>query len=212
MNFGSVISAAGVAGLLSFCFLAAAIGSDYWYIIEVDKDSYAQSEDLSSHSGLWTIYEGKNASSHFIHSFLADTTNYTESERHMLNLHKVIVVLLPLNLVLLVFGWICGLVSSLARSKALLSGTATYFLLCSVLTLSGVSVYITYSQQALEELEHLIGGEQLAHVHVSFGWSLGVAWLAFGLQTTTGLLLLLASRMTYLDHADMHSPATDSLT
>ncbi|KPP71230.1 hypothetical protein Z043_109883 [Scleropages formosus] len=131
MNFGIVISSAGATALLSFCFLAAAIGSDYWYIIEVDKANCTHSEDLDSHSGLWRIYEGKNASSYFIHSFLVDTTNYTEPERHLLNLHKVVVVLLPLTLVLLVFGWICGLVSSLARSKSLLSGTASYFLLCS---------------------------------------------------------------------------------
>uniref|UniRef100_A0A8C9RNX5 Transmembrane protein 235 n=1 Tax=Scleropages formosus TaxID=113540 RepID=A0A8C9RNX5_SCLFO len=172
MNFGIVISSAGATALLSFCFLAAAIGSDYWYIIEVDKANCTHSEDLDSHSGLWRIYEGMDLTS-------------------LIDLHKVVVVLLPLTLVLLVFGWICGLVSSLARSKSLLSGTASYFLLCSLLTLSGVSVYISYSQQALEELERLIGTEQLAHVHVSYGWSLGVAWLAFSLQVATGLLLFL---------------------
>uniref|UniRef100_A0A8C9STA6 Transmembrane protein 235 n=1 Tax=Scleropages formosus TaxID=113540 RepID=A0A8C9STA6_SCLFO len=183
--------ATGATALLSFCFLAAAIGSDYWYIIEVDKANCTHSEDLDSHSGLWRIYEGP------------PHTNY---------LHKVVVVLLPLTLVLLVFGWICGLVSSLARSKSLLSGTASYFLLCSLLTLSGVSVYISYSQQALEELERLIGTEQLAHVHVSYGWSLGVAWLAFSLQVATGLLLFLASRMTHVDHGGVPSPAAGSLT
>lgn len=46
-------------------------------------------------------------------------------------LHKVIVILLPLSLVLLVFGGILGLVSSLARSRTLLVGTAAYLLLCS---------------------------------------------------------------------------------
>uniref|UniRef100_A0A8C9VY84 Transmembrane protein 235 n=1 Tax=Scleropages formosus TaxID=113540 RepID=A0A8C9VY84_SCLFO len=193
MNFGIVISSAGATALLSFCFLAAAIGSDYWYIIEVDKANCTHSEDLDSHSGLWRIYEGMDLTS-------------------LIDLHKVVVVLLPLTLVLLVFGWICGLVSSLARSKSLLSGTASYFLLCSLLTLSGVSVYISYSQQALEELERLIGTEQLAHVHVSYGWSLGVAWLAFSLQVATGLLLFLASRMTHVDHGGVPSPAAGSLT
>lgn len=46
-------------------------------------------------------------------------------------MHKVIAILLPLSLVMLVFGGICGLVSSLARSRTLLIGSASYFLLCS---------------------------------------------------------------------------------
>lgn len=46
-------------------------------------------------------------------------------------LHKVVVILLPLSLILLVFGWIFGLVSSLASSPKLLAASASYFLLCS---------------------------------------------------------------------------------
>ena len=46
-------------------------------------------------------------------------------------LHKVVVVLLPVSLVLLVGGWILGLVSALARSGRLLAASASYFLLCS---------------------------------------------------------------------------------
>lgn len=46
-------------------------------------------------------------------------------------LHKVVVIVLPLSLVLLVFGWIFGLVSSLAGSAKLLAGVASYFLFCS---------------------------------------------------------------------------------
>lgn len=46
-------------------------------------------------------------------------------------MHSVIAILLPLSLVMLVFGGICGLVSSLARSRTLLIGSASYFLLCS---------------------------------------------------------------------------------
>lgn len=47
------------------------------------------------------------------------------------DMHSAIVVLLPLSLVLLVFGGICGLISSLARSPTLLIGTASYLILCS---------------------------------------------------------------------------------
>lgn len=43
----------------------------------------------------------------------------------------VIGIVLPLSLVMLVFGGICGLVSSLARSSSLLLGTASYILLSS---------------------------------------------------------------------------------
>lgn len=56
-------------------------------------------------------------------------------------MHNMIAVLLPLSLVLLVFGGICGMVSSLARSRLLLMGTALYFLLCSKF-LSCLSLYI----------------------------------------------------------------------
>ncbi len=49
-------------------------------------------------------------------------------------LHKVVVIMLPLSLVLLVFSWIFGLVSSLASSPNLLAGSAAYVLFCSEFT------------------------------------------------------------------------------
>lgn len=49
-------------------------------------------------------------------------------------LHKVVVIVLPLSLVLLLFGWIFGLVSSLARIPNLLAGSASYILFCSMST------------------------------------------------------------------------------
>lgn len=58
MKYGPVVLSAGLTGLLSFCFLAVAIGTDYWYIIDVNKPNYTGSDDLSSHSGLWRIIEG----------------------------------------------------------------------------------------------------------------------------------------------------------
>lgn len=54
-------------------------------------------------------------------------------------MHRAIVVLLPLSLVLLLLGGICGLVSSLAQSQVLLTGTASYFFICSENTLSMLS-------------------------------------------------------------------------
>lgn len=59
-------------------------------------------------------------------------------------LHHVVVILLPLSLVLLVFGWIFGLVSSLACSPKLLAGSATYFLFCSKWPNSCTGFYVCW--------------------------------------------------------------------
>lgn len=62
MKFGRVVVAAGALGFLSFAFLALAIGSEYWYIIDVNTGNCSNSQSVmevqSSHSGLWRIYEG----------------------------------------------------------------------------------------------------------------------------------------------------------
>ena len=59
MRYGVVVLVAGFTGMLSFSLLAVAIGTEYWYIIDVDKPNYTDPEDLSSHSGLWATYEGR---------------------------------------------------------------------------------------------------------------------------------------------------------
>lgn len=59
MNFGTVVISAGLCGLLSFILLAVSIGTEYWYIIDVDEGKNTSLEYSSSHSGLWRIYEGK---------------------------------------------------------------------------------------------------------------------------------------------------------
>ncbi|XP_049417407.1 transmembrane protein 235-like [Epinephelus fuscoguttatus] len=197
MRFGLVVLTAGFTGLLSFSLLAVAIGTDYWYIIDVNKPNCTGPDDLSSHSGLWRINEGANMSS-VIPSFTANMSSLSETERHLLGLHKVVVILLPLSLVLLVLGWIFGLVSSLACSPRLLAGSASYFLCCSLFTLSGVSIYIKYSNLAMEEFQRIVPPENLAHVHVSFGWSLAIAWLSYSLEVATGLLLMLAARISQM--------------
>lgn len=70
-----------------------------------------------------------------------------------------------------------------------------------LLTLCGVSLYIIYSYEALTETKRLVGPEGLAYVHTSFGWSLGLAWLSFGLELLTGILLLIAAQMSKLQHS-----------
>lgn len=52
MGYGVIVLTAGFTALLSFTFLAVAIGTDYWYIIDVNIPNIP-----SSHSGLWRIYE-----------------------------------------------------------------------------------------------------------------------------------------------------------
>ncbi|XP_029364984.1 transmembrane protein 235 [Echeneis naucrates] len=197
MRYGLVVISAGFTGLLSFSLLAVAIGTEYWYIIDVNRPNHTGPDDLSSHSGLWRINEGANGSS-FIPSFTANMSSLSEAERHLLGLHKVVVILLPLSLVLLVFGWIFGLVSSLACSPNLLAGAATYFLFSSLFTLSGVCIYIKYSNQAMEEFQQIVSPENLAYVNVSFGWSLATAWVSYSLEVATGLLLMLAARITQM--------------
>uniref|UniRef100_A0A3B5LPU2 Transmembrane protein 235 n=1 Tax=Xiphophorus couchianus TaxID=32473 RepID=A0A3B5LPU2_9TELE len=177
MKYGLVVLSAGFTGLLSFTFLAVAIGTDYWYIIDVNKPNHTGPNDLSSHSGLWRIIEGLGISYSLINK------SYT---------------ILNFSLVLLVFGWILGLVSSLACSPRLLAASASYVFLCSIFTLSGVSIYIKYSNQAMEEFQRIVPPENLVFVHVSFGWSLALAWLSYSLEVATGLLLLLAARITQI--------------
>ncbi|XP_062299178.1 transmembrane protein 235 [Scomber scombrus] len=201
VTFGCLVIAAGICGTLSFAFLAASLGTEYWYIIEMNPVNMSDLEDISSHSGLWSINEGGKMYADSIDSFTADYSRYSETELRMLNMHSAIVVVLPLSLVLLLFGGICGLVSSLARSPVLLTGTASYFFVCSLLTLCGVSLYIIYSYLALAETERLVGPEGLAYIHTSFGWSLGLAWLSYSLELLSGILLLIAARMAKLQHS-----------
>ncbi|XP_024140890.1 transmembrane protein 235 isoform X2 [Oryzias melastigma] len=200
-SFGALVVSAGICGLLSFAFLATSLGTDYWYIIETNPVNATDFEDLTSHSGLWRINEGGQIQADSVDSFRADFSRFSETELRLLNMHSAIVVVLPLSLVLLLFGGICGLISSLARSPVLLTGTACYFFICSLLTLSGASLYIVYSFQALAETERLVGPEGLSYIHASFGWSLGLAWLSYGLELLAGVLLLAAAQTAKLQQS-----------
>lgn len=138
------------------------------------------------------------ANSTVIPSFSANTSSLSDVEKHLLNLHKMVVIILPLSLILLVFAWIVGLVSSLACSPKLLAGSAAYIFFCSLFTLSGLCIYIHYSNRAMEELQREVTPETLSYVNVSFGWSLASAWLSFSLEIVTGLVLLLAARISQM--------------
>ncbi|XP_063073678.1 transmembrane protein 235-like [Engraulis encrasicolus] len=195
MKFGVVVIAACILGFSSFGLLVLAIGSEYWYVIHVNPSDNCSDRQImegvqSSHAGLWRIYEGPDNSPYIISD---EAPNHTALEKHLLRLHRAVVVLLPLNLLLLVAGGLCSLYSVLTSSSCLLKATATYILLCSLCTLSGVSLYVSYSQQALAEVRRTVDAEMLSRVQLSFGWSLAVACLSFCLQACCGLLLLWAS-------------------
>ncbi|XP_040885130.1 transmembrane protein 235 [Toxotes jaculatrix] len=195
VSFGSVVIMAGICGILSFAFLATALGTTHWYIIEM------KSKNMSSHSGLWITIEGGKMWEDSADFFKANYSRHSTTELQLQKMHGAIVVVLPLSLVLLLFGGICGLVSSLARSPVLLTRTASYFFICSLLTLCAVILYIIYSYEALAEAERRVEPEVLADVHISFGWSLGMVWLSYGLELLTGVLLLTAARMAKLQHS-----------
>lgn len=56
----ALLLVAALGALLSFALLAAAVGSDYWYLLEVAAagNRTGLPGPLSSHSGLWHICEG----------------------------------------------------------------------------------------------------------------------------------------------------------
>lgn len=75
------------------------------------------------------------------------------------------------------------------------------FISAGLLTLCGVSLYIIYSDQALAATESLVGPEGLAYIHISFGWSFGLAWLSYSLEVLTSVLLLTAAHSAKLQHS-----------
>ena len=68
-----------------------------------------------------------------------------------------------------------------------------------LLTLSGMVLYIIYSYLALAETERLLGPLGLVGVSTSFGWSTVLAWLSYGLEVLSGLLLLTAAHKVKQD-------------
>ncbi|XP_007428575.1 transmembrane protein 235 [Python bivittatus] len=195
---GALCLAAALNGLLSFGLLAAALGTDYWYLIHVDgagrNGSAWDGEELSSHSGLWRLCEGQNACMPLIDPFGAESWLVPASLQHLIYMHRAFMILLPLSLILIIFGWICGIIGSLAQISWLLLFTGCYFLLGALLTLSGTSTYICYSKAAFTETVRMYDQQRFDHVHITFGWSLALAWLSLGTEGLAGILLLLAAQ------------------
>ncbi|XP_049716252.1 transmembrane protein 235 isoform X1 [Loxodonta africana] len=196
-RLGALLVAAALGALLSFALLAAAVASDYWYVLEVADGNHSgpgHAEPLSSHSGLWRICEGQNSCIPLIDPFTSESLDMSTSVQHLISLHRAVMVVLPLSLVLIVCGWVCGLLSSLAQSVPLLLFTGCYFLLGGALTLAGISVYISYSHLAFAETARQYGAQQVQAVRISFGWSSALAWGSCAAETLSGAILLVAAR------------------
>ncbi|KAM9209357.1 transmembrane protein 235 [Dugong dugon] len=201
-RLGALLLAAALGAPLSFALLAVAIGSDYWYTLEVagagSGSSPGRAERLSSHSGLWRICEGQNGCIPLIDPFASESLDVSPSMQHLISLHRVVMVVLPLSLVLIVSGWVCSLLSSLAQSVPLLLFTGCYFLLGGALTLAGISIYISYLHLAFPETAHQYGAQHVQAMRISFGWSSALAWGSCAAETLCGALLLVAARVLSL--------------
>uniref|UniRef100_A0A8C4Y5E5 Transmembrane protein 235 n=1 Tax=Gopherus evgoodei TaxID=1825980 RepID=A0A8C4Y5E5_9SAUR len=184
---GALCLDAVLSSILSFGLLAVAIGSDYWYLVQVEPAR--DPESPNSHSGLWQVCEGRNVGVPLIDPFGSETQEVPTSLQHLICMHRALVVMLPLSLILLVFGWICGIVSSLAQSSL------PFLPLAGLLTLTRISVYISYSEVAFAETVRMYNQQHFDHVHISFGWSMALAWLSFSSEVLAGSLLLLAAQL-----------------
>ncbi|XP_015359753.1 transmembrane protein 235 [Marmota marmota marmota] len=149
---------------------------------------------LSPAPALHFGFPGQNSCIPLIDPFSSKGLDVSPSVQHLLSLHRAVMVVLPLSLILIVCGWVCGLLSSLARSVPLLLLTGCYFLLGGALTLAGVSVYISYSHLAFAETARQYGLQHMQGVHISFGWSVALAWGSCALEALSGTLLLAAAR------------------
>ncbi|XP_060116942.1 transmembrane protein 114 [Heteronotia binoei] len=188
-------------GVSSFTFLVVAIATDFWYVIDTSELERLQNHtsSLSSHTGLWRTCSFNNTCSSLVNPFRYKATNVTSSHRQLLNMHGAFVILLPLSLIVMIFGGMNGFFSLLAQAHFLLLVTGLVFLTGALLTLAGVSVYIAYSTAAFREALFLLGGRKLLEIlRIHFGWSLVCAWLSFATEVLTGLAFLLAARIVGL--------------
>ncbi|XP_069761555.1 transmembrane protein 114 isoform X1 [Narcine bancroftii] len=133
---------------------------------------------------------------HLMNPFWKGNTNLTVSQKQLLNMHGTFVVLLPLSLILMIFGGIAGFISILARAYALLLLTGTLFLFGALVTLAGVSVYIGYSAAAFKEAVYLSGKSMLEDINIKFGWSLALAWISLIAEVFTGVAFILAAKLS----------------
>ncbi|XP_012921082.1 transmembrane protein 114 isoform X3 [Heterocephalus glaber] len=147
VRLGSLAGAAALTGALSFVLLAAAIGTDFWYIIDTERlersgraaqdrlgaANRSQPEPLSSHSGLWRTCRVRSPCTPLMNPFWQENVTVSDSSRQLLTMHGTFVILLPLSLILMVFGSMTGFLSFLLRAYLLLLLTGTLFLFGAII-------------------------------------------------------------------------------
>ncbi|XP_051877870.1 transmembrane protein 114 [Pristis pectinata] len=198
LTFSFLSVSVALTGAISFVFLVVAIGTDFWYIIDASKlETLSNStHHLSSHSGLWRTCKFESKCFNLMNPFWKGNASLTASQRRILNLHGTFLILLPLSLILMIFGGIAGFISILARAYALLVLTGILFLFGALVTLAGVSVYIGYSAAAFKEAVYLSGKNVLEDINIRFGWSLALAWISLIAEVFTGVAFILAAKLT----------------
>ncbi|DAA15728.1 transmembrane protein 114 [Bos taurus] len=213
VHLGALAGAAALTGALSFVLLAAAIGTDFWYIIDTERlerggpgargpvgaNNRSQLEPLSSHSGLWRTCRVQSPCAPLMNPFWQENVTVSDSSRQLLTMHGTFVILLPLSLILMVFGGMTGFLSFLLRASCLLLLTGTLFLFGALVTLAGISVYIAYSAAAFQEALCLLQEKTLLdQVDIRFGWSLALGWVSCVAELLTGATFLVAARVLSL--------------
>ncbi|ELR50068.1 Transmembrane protein 114, partial [Bos mutus] len=131
--------------------------------------------------------------------FWQENVTVSDSSRQLLTMHGTFVILLPLSLILMVFGGMTGFLSFLLRASCLLLLTGTLFLFGALVTLAGISVYIAYSAAAFQEALCLLQEKTLLdQVDIRFGWSLALGWVSCVAELLTGATFLVAARVLSL--------------
>ncbi|KAM4813287.1 LOW QUALITY PROTEIN: transmembrane protein 114 [Urocitellus parryii] len=206
VRLGALAGSAALTGALSFVLLAAAIGTDFWYIIDTARlersgpgaqdplgtANRSRPESLSSHSGLWRTCRVQSSCTPLMNPFWQENVTVSDSSKQLLTMHGTFVILLPLSLILMVFGGMTGFLSFLLQAYLLLLLTGTLFLFGAMVTLTGISVYIAYSAAAFREALCLRERALLDQVDIRFGWSLALGWISFVSELFTGVAFMAA--------------------
>nr|XP_051703345.1 transmembrane protein 114 isoform X1 [Oryctolagus cuniculus] len=100
VHLGALAAAAALSGALSFVLLAAAIGTDFWYIIDTERlersgagaqdapgaANHSRPEPLSSHSGLWRTCRVQSPCTPLMNPFWQENVTVSDSSRQLLSL------------------------------------------------------------------------------------------------------------------------------
>ncbi|XP_004705905.1 transmembrane protein 114 [Echinops telfairi] len=206
LHLGALAGVAALTGALSFVLLAAAMGTDFWYIIDAQRlersgpgpreaANRSQPEPLSSHSGLWRTCRARTPCTPLMNPFWQENVTVSDASRQLLTMHGTFAILLPLSLILMVFGAMTGFLSFLVRAHLLFLLAGALFLFGAAVTLAGISVYVAYSAVAFRAALWLVEEKALLQqLDVRFGWSLALGCLSFLAELLTGAVFLAAAR------------------